>query len=167
MADIIARMTNIGDTIANVGPTEKIEFNFAGLVPDNNSRHTGTNFRMVRDTNIHPNPRRQLDQIQDSLLGYLDVGISGYFVGHSIALGPRNLFNWSVSEAQTPTFPVGRFALELDSFSNGLLNVQPDTQPNTIGYVLYDVFVDDMEEPRDEVYFEAKMYRNGTIAEVP
>ena len=172
MVDTIFRFTSPGDTVGTLGASEKIEFN-TGTVPDSTGRTVRTSFRMTRDTNIHPNPRRVLDQIQDSLLGYIDVAVSGYFVGHSTTLGPRNLFNWMIGLAQispttTPSgdFPVGRFGLTLDSFANGLLNVTPDDTPNTIGYILYDVDVQDLESPRDEVPFTAKLYRNGTIVEV-
>lgn len=173
MADNMFRFTNAGDTFASIANTEKIEFNFTAVAPDSTGRHLVTGFHSSRDVNIHPNPRRVLDQIQDSLLGYIDVAVSGYFVGHSTTLGPRNLFNWMIGLAQispttTPSgdFPVGRFGLTLDSFANGLLNVTPDDTPNTIGYILYDVDVQDLESPRDEVPFTAKLYRNGTIVEV-
>ncbi len=167
MADIIFRFTNNADTVVGLAATEKIEFNFTGLVPDSRSRHTVTGFHSTRDTNIHPNPRRTLDQIQDSLLGYIDVRISGYFTGHAVTLGPRNLWNWLIGDAQIPNFPVGRFGMQIDSFANGLLSLTPDNTPNTFGYILYDVDVQDIEEPRDEVPFTAHFYRNGDIAETP
>jgi hypothetical protein len=166
MADIMFRFTNAGDTLVSIADTEKIEFNFVGTAPDNNSRQTVTGFHSARDTNIHPNPRRVLDQIQDSLLGYIDVLVSGYFVGHATTLGPRNLYNWLIGTAQNADFPVGRFGLQLDSFSNGLLSLTPDDTPNTVGYILYDVDVQDIEDPRDEVPFTARLYRNGDIVEV-
>jgi hypothetical protein len=167
MVDNMFRFTNPGDTFASIGATEKIEFNFSAVSPDDTGRHLVTGFHSRRDTNIHPNPRRVLDQIQDSLLGFIDVKVSGYFVGHATTLGPRNLYNWNIGLAQTANFPVGRFGLTLDSFANGLLNLTPDNTPNTIGYILYDVDVQDIESPRDEVPFTASLYRNGTITEVP
>ena len=170
MADNMFRFTNAGDTFGSIANTEKIEFNFTAVAPDSTGRHLTSGFHAFRDTNIHPNPRRVLDQIQDSLLGFIDVAVSGYFVGHATTLGPRNLLNWMIGAAQSPSggdFPIGRFGLTLDSFSNGLLNLTPDDTPNTIGYILYDVNVEDIESPRDEVPFTAKLYRNGTITEVP
>ena len=97
-------------------------------------------------------------------MGLLEVVLNGYFVQHSVTLGPKNLFNWQVEPATVPvSFPFGRFGLQLNGFANGLLNVTPTT---TTGYILYDVEVDDVEDPRDEVQFTAQLYRNGTISTI-
>ena len=160
---IIFRFTNDGDTLQNIDDTEKIEFNL-GTAPDNTGRLTFPSFKMSRDVNIHPNPRRSLDQIQDSLLGLLDVKLSGYFVDHKNTLGPRNFYNWQVEPATTPDFPFGRFGLQLSSFAKSLLDVTP---LSTTGYILYDVEVDDVEDPRDEAQFTAQLYRNGSISVIP
>ena len=157
------RLTNTGDTVNTVGETEKIQFNL-GTVPDNTGRLTFPSFRMSRDVNIHPNPRRALDQVQDSLLGLLDVRLAGYFVLHSTTKGPMNLFNWQVDPATNTDFPFGRFGLELTNFANSLLNLTPTA---TTGYILYDVEVQDLEDPRDKVTFNAQLYRNGDIDTVP
>ena len=119
---------------------------------------------MSRDVNIHPNPRRSLDQVQDSLLGLLDVRLTGYFINHSTTLGPKNLYNWQVEEATNADFPFGRFGLQLSSLSNGLLDLTPT---NSTGYILYDIEVNDVEEPRDEITFNCQLYRNGEISVVP
>jgi hypothetical protein len=160
---ILFRFTSITDTIATLPITEKIEFNL-GTVPDNTGKLTFPSFRMSRDVNIHPNPRRALDQVQDSLLGLLDVRLSGYFISHSTTLGPRNLFNWQVDPATNDELPFGRFGLVLNSLSNGLLNVQPTS---TTGYILYNAEVNDLEDPRDEVSFNVQLYRNGAITNAP
>lgn len=164
---ILYRFTNLGDTLATLAPTEKIEFNM-GTVPDNTGRLTFPSFKMSRDTNIHPNPRRALDQIQDSLLGLLDVRLSGYFTSHSTTLGPKNLYNWQVGTATNNNYPFGRFGLQLNSFGAtqgvGLLNLEPSL---TTGYILYDIEVQDVEDPRDKVPFNAQLYRNGDISVIP
>ena len=159
---ILFRFTNPGDTLSGLTDSEKIEFNL-GTVPDDTGRLIANKFRMSRDVNIHPNPRRSLDQIQDSLLGLLDVVLNGYFVKHSVTLGPKNLYNWQVDPATNSNFPFGRFGLQLNGSFNGLLNLTPTT---TTGYILYDVEVDDIEDPRDEVQFKAQLYRNGDISTV-
>lgn len=162
---IIYRYTSAADESGGVdalGPTEKIEFNM-GTAPDNTGRLTFPSFRMSRDVNVHPNPRRTLDQIQDSLLGLLDVRLSGYFKDHSNTLGPKNFFNWQVDTATNTDFPFGRFGLQLTMFAGGLLDVAPTV--NT-GYILYDVEVQDVEDPRDKVPFNCQLYRNGTITTV-
>lgn len=159
---ILFRFTSPEDTVETLASSEKIEFNI-GTVPDSTGRLTFPSFHMARDTNIHPNPRRTLDQIQDSLLGIFDVRLTGYFINHSTTLGPKNLFNWSIDAATNSNFPFGRFGLVLDSFAAGLLGLTPTS---TTGYILYDIEVQDVEEPRDKVPFTAKLYRNGDITTV-
>lgn len=159
---ILFRFTSPSDTISNIADTEKIEFN-TGAAPDDTGRLIANKFKMSRDINIHPNPRRALDQVQDSLLGLLDITLNGYFVNHSLTLGPKNLFNWQVDPATNSNFPFGRFGLQLNNFAGGLLGLIPS---ETTGYLLYDVEVDDVEDPRDEVIFKAQLYRNGDISTV-
>ncbi len=156
---ILFRYTNAGDAVGTLADSEKIEFN-VGTVPDSTGRLTFPSFHMARDTNIHPNPRRVLDQIQDSLLGIFDIRLTGYFINHTTTLGPKNLFNWSVDPATNSDFPFGRFGLVLDSFAGGILGLLPSS---TAGYILYDIEVQDVEDPRDKVPFTAKLYRNGTL----
>ena len=115
---------------------------------------------MTRDINFHPNPRRPLDQLQDGLLGILEVTIAGYFVGHDTTLGPGKFFNWGKEAAMNASLKWGRFGIRLDNFGNGVLNLNPIA---TTGYVLHDIEVIDAESPRDQVGFIAKLYRNGTI----
>lgn len=167
MVDTIFRFTNSADTIGSIAATEKIEFN-QGSVPDATGRTVSTKFKMTRDINIHPNPRRKLDQIQDSLLGILDVWITGHFVARDTSKGPINLYNWmaesAVSELPNTDFPFGRFGLVVDNYSNGLLN---ETPTPTIGYILYDIEVEDVDNPRDKLPFLAKFYLNGTPLNKP
>jgi len=160
---ILYRFTDPGDTLSGITDANKIEFNLA-TSPDDTGRLIGQMFRMTRDVNIHPNPRRPLDQVQDSLLGLLDVHLKGYFIKHSTTLGPKNFFNWQVDPAVNSNFPFGRFGLQLNGFANGILNLTPST---TEGYILYEVEVDDVEDPRDEAQFTAQLYRNGDIAVIP
>lgn len=157
MVDTIFRFTSTGDTIGSIADTEKIEFN-QGSVPDATGRTIASKFRATRDINPHPNPRRALDFIQDSLLGIVDVWITGYFITRATTKGPRNLYNWSIEDGTNADFPFGRFGLVVDNFSNGLLN---ETPSSTIGYILYDIEVEDVDNPRDKIPFLAKFYLNG------
>jgi hypothetical protein len=159
MVEAIYRFTGQADTYNNIASSEKIEF-LPGAVPDDTGRTIKTGFRMRRDVNPHANPKRALNKVQDSLLGMMEVIVTGYFVNHSTTLGPKNLYNWSVENATNANYPWGRFGLTLDSFANGLLNEFPT---EALGYILYDIEVEDVEKPRDEVPFVAKFYRNGTI----
>jgi len=136
-----------------------IEFN-GGTVPDTTGRLVATGFRMTRDVAFHPNPRRALTKIQDNLLGVMEIIVTGYFVDHDATGGPAKLFNWSKDAAVNASLPFGRFGLRLDDFAQGTLNLTPSS---TIGYILYDIDVQDVEIPRDEVGFIAKFYRNGSI----
>ncbi len=169
---ILFRFTNSGDALATLASTEVIEFNIATTTdkPDSTGRLTIPSFHMARDVNIHPNPRRRLDQIQDSLLGIFDVTLAGYFVGHQATLGPKNLANWQIEEAITNEFNAGRFGLQLASF-NSILNLTPLgktlNQGDEAGYVLYDIVVSDVDKPRDKVPFTIKLYRNGDINVIP
>ena len=163
MVESIFRFTNTGDAVGTIADTEIIEFNLiSSIKPDGTASLVAPSFRMARDINFHPNPRRKLDPIQDSLLGILDVEVSGYFVDHNNTLGPRNLYNWSVGEGDNDDFPVGRWGMDLSSFG-GLLSLTPSS---TEGYYLYDIDVQDVEDPRTEVPFIARFYRSGEIPEV-
>ncbi len=164
MADTIFRFTNPGDTEANVGATEKIIFN-TGVVPDSTGRMVSTSFRMTSDLNPHPNPDTQLNQIQDSLLGVVEVIVAGYFIDHNDTLGPRNLYNWSVDEDVNDDFRKGRFGITLATMG-GILNLVPSTGLNGTGYMLSDIEVIDFEEPRNEVGFTAKFFLNGVASNV-
>ena len=164
MTDSIFRLTSTGDTESTVGSTEKIVFN-TGSVPDSTGKLVRTSFRMVSDLNPHPNPDTKLNQIQDSLLGVVEVTIAGYFIDHNNTLGPTNLYNWSVDEDVNSDFPKGRFGLNLAAF-NQILSLTPTGTANGIGYMLSEVDVQDVEDPRDEVPFIVRFFLNGTPANV-
>ena len=158
MVDSIFRLTNSGDTEASVGSSEKILFN-SGSVPDSTGKLVQTGFRMVSDLNPHPNPDTKLNQIQDSLLGVVEVTIAGYFKDHNSTLGPTNLYNWSVDEDVNDDFRKGRFGLTLATM-NGILNLVPTVGLGGTGYMLAEVDVQDIESPR-KVGFIVRMLLNG------
>ena len=164
MVDSIFRLTNPGDTEASVGSTEKIIFN-SGSVPDSTGKLVTTSFRMASDLNPHPNPDTALNQIQDSLLGVVEVIVAGYFVNHNATKGPANLYNWSVDEDVNDDFRKGRFGLTLATMA-GILDIIPTTGLNGIGYMLAEVEVIDVEEPRTQVGFIARFLLNGVPANV-
>lgn len=165
LVDTIYRFTNPNDELADLGPTEKIEFN-TGSVPDATGRLVSSSFAAASDLNPHPNPDVQLNPIQDSLLGVLKVVIAGYFVNHNNTLGPRNLLNWSIDPDTNNNFRFGRFGLDVNTM-NEILNVTPTVGLNGTGYMLADVYVEDVEDPRTEVPFIATLFRNGAITTIP
>ena len=164
LVDSIFRLTNSGDSESSVGATEKIVFN-TGTVPDSTGRMVTTSFRMTSDLNPHPNPDTQLNQIQDSLLGVIEVTIAGYFIDHNDTLGPRNLYNWSVDPDVNDDFRKGRFGMSIDSMGE-ILSLVPSTGLNGTGYMLSDIDVIDFEEPRNEIGFTAKFFLNGVANNV-
>lgn len=164
MADTLFRLTNPGDTEASVSDTEKIIFN-SGSVPDSTGRIITTSFRMASDLNPHPNPDTALNQIQDSLLGVVEVIVAGYFVNHNATKGPANLYNWSVDPDTNDDFRKGRFGATLATMA-GILDIIPTTGFNGIGYMLSEIEVIDVEDPRTQVGFIAKFLLNGIPANV-
>ncbi len=156
----IFRIDSVGDTEDTAKTAnEIIEFN-GGTAPDTTGRTTGTSFEMTRSVNVHPNPRRALDQIQDGKLSFLEVIITGYFVDHDDTTGPSQLFDWMNEDASNAALPFGRFGLRLDDSFNEKLALIPTA---TAGYILYHTHVDDAESPRDQASFTIKLYRNGVI----
>jgi len=164
MADTIFRLTSSSDTEASVGSTEKIVFN-TGTVPDSTGKMISTSFRMTSDLNPHTNPTIAGVPIQDSLLGVTEVTVAGYFSSHNSTIGPKNLFNWSVDPDVNSTFRRGRFGLTLASMA-GLLNLVPTSGLAGIGYMLSEIDVIDVEDPRDKVTFIAKFLRSGKVTVV-
>lgn len=164
MVDTIFRFTDDGDTESSVDTTEKIQFN-TGTVPDSTGKLVRTSFRMASDLNPHPNPDIANNPIQDSLLGVTEVIVAGYFVNHNITVGPRNLFNWSVDADVNDDFQFGRFGMTLASM-NGILSLVPTEGLGGTGYMLSEVEVTDMEDPRTEVGFIARFLRNGVVTTI-
>ena len=156
-AGSIYRLTTAGQNEDSLGSTESIEFN-GGAVPDQTGKNHATGFRSTRDLSFHPNPRRALTKIQDNLLGLKMITVTGYFIKHQSTLGPANFDLWQNEVALNSDFPFGRFGLRLPDFANGLLTLLPTS---TKGYILYEVDIQDVESPRDEVQFIATLYRNG------
>ena len=123
LVDTLFRFTNSGDTEPALADTERIQFN-TGTVPDDTGKLISTSFRMVSDLNPHPNPDIALNQIQDSLLGVVEVTVAGYFVDHNNTQGPANLYNWSVDADVNDDFRKGRFGAILATMG-GILGLTP------------------------------------------
>ena len=165
MADTIFRLTLVTDSEASVADSEKIVFN-TGTVPDNTGRLVTTSFRMASDLNPHANPDIAGVSIQDALLGVTEVIVAGYFVNHNNTVGPKNLFNWSVDPDVNSVFRKGRFGLSLATMA-GLLDLVPTSGLSGVGYLLSEVEVIDVEDPRTKVGFIAKFLRSGKVSPIP
>jgi hypothetical protein len=156
----IFRIAAAGDTeITAKTDGEIIEFN-GGDAPDTTGRMVATGFRMIRDVSPHPNPKRALTKWQDNLLGTMEVVVTGYFVAHSTTNGPAQFINWQKDPSTAATLPFGNFGLRLTDHFGGALDLTPS---GSIGYLLVDVDVQDVESPRDEASFVARFIRNGVI----
>lgn len=157
-AGAIFRIDTVGQTESNA--PEKIEFE-GGAVPDSTGKILTTSFRMKRDVNPHPNPRRALTKWQDSLLGVMEVTITGYFTNKTNTTGPKQFFDWQNEGATNASAEVGQFGIRVDDFGAGVIDLVPIA---TDGYILHDIEVVAAESPRGTLGFIARLYRNGTIS---
>lgn len=156
----IFRINAPGDVEADAKTAgEIIEFN-GGDAPDATGKMIATGFRMIRDVSPHPNPKRALTKWQDNLLGTMEVIVTGYFKDHDATAGPAQFFNWQKEPTKNAALPFGQFGLRLDDFAGGTLNLTPSA---SAGYFLVDVDIQDVQTPRDQVTFVARLIRNGAI----
>lgn len=156
----IFRIATAGEAEADAKTAgEIIEFN-GGTAPDATGKMIATGFEMIRDVSPHPNPKRALTKWQDNLLGTMNVIITGYFKDHDSTAGPLTLFNWMKEPTKNASLPFGQFGLRLDDFGQNALDLTPSA---IAGYFLHSVFVNDVESPRDQVTFVARLIRNGAI----
>jgi hypothetical protein len=148
------RVTNPGDNEGNVGVTEKIEFN-EGVVPDDTGKAVTSSWHALKDVSIHPNPNKSFNVVQDGRLGTIEVVIAGYFIEPASTSGPLLLLNFmTAAGTSNPNFRFGRFGVRIDDLS------EIDLTPNaTQGMILYDVFVERVQDSPNEIGFIAKLYR--------
>ncbi len=136
---------------------QTVEFN-GGANPDALSSTDSLEVHYIEDVSIHPNPNRHLSQIQDGKLGTLEIILKGHFKTPNSAGAIAKFNNWMINDKTNASLPFGRFGLRYDNMSQ--LNLTPST---TIGYILYDFVVKDVEEYQDKAEFTARLYRNGAI----
>lgn len=153
---VIFRVTGSGDNELNV--SDKIEFNTGG-VPDANANQVFTSWHMVRDLSPHPNPNTALTEQQDGLLGTFEIVIAGYFKNPTTESSGTRLQSWQAQAGTVDNaFDKGRWGLRIDDMPE--LNLTPSA---TIGYLLYDVYVERPEDSINEKRFILKLVRNGAI----
>lgn len=154
----IFRIDSAGQTEATANAAgQVIEFN-GGLVPDNTGRIVEPGLAWARGVNFHPNPRRPLDKIQDGLLSFKEVILSGHTNLHNATVIPDKLDEWFREPATNASLPFGRFGVRSDGFGTASINLTPNA---TQGYILYEGQATDVETPKDQVSIIAKLYRNG------
>jgi hypothetical protein len=137
---------------------EIVEFNTGATNPDARSHLKTTRLHYVEDISIHPNPNRHLSQIQDGKLGTQVITITGQFVTPASAGGIAKFMNWMKQDKTNSALKFGRFGVRFDNISQ--LDQTPST---TIGYILQEFWVEDVEEYQDKADFYAVLYRDGAV----
>ena len=153
----IFRIDAVNDTEASAKTANQlVEFN-GGDEPDALASCDSMQVHLIEDVSIHPNPNRHLSQIQDGKLGLKEILVKGHFKTPNSAGGILKFNNWMIQDKTNAALPFGRFGLRYDNMS------QFDLTPSaTIGYILYDFIVKDVEEFQNKAEFEARLYLNGT-----
>jgi hypothetical protein len=155
----IFRIDSNGDTESDARTANQIvEFNGTSLNPDDRSFVESLEVHYINDISIHPNPNRHLSQIQDGKLGLIELTIKGSFTTPDSATAIARFNNWMIQDKTNSSLVYGRFGLRYDNMSQ--LDLTPST---TIGYILYDFIVKDVEEFQNKAVWEARLYRNGAI----
>jgi hypothetical protein len=132
-----------------------IEFN-SGAAPDDRGNIISTNVLYLRDVAVHPNPKRSLNVLQDTLAGTKEVTITGYFEDPIGSGTSQSLLDtWMLNKATNSSLKFGRFGLRLDDATTH--NLVPDA---TGGYILHYLYTERPEDSPDEVTFVAKLYLN-------
>ena len=153
----VFRIDAVGNTEATAKTANEIvEFN-GGDNPDALGSTDSLEVSLIEDVSLHPNPNRHLTQIQDGKLGVKEIILKGFFKTPDSAGGIAKFNNWMVNNKTNAALPYGRFGLRYDNMS------QFDLTPSaTVGYILYDFKVRDVEEYQGKAEFVARFYLNGT-----
>jgi len=151
-------VTNTSDTEAIAKTASNIiEFNGTGLSPDDRTNVKTMSIHYIEDLSLHPNPNRHLTQIQAGKLGTVEVIITGTFVNPDLAGAIAELQSWMNGDKTNSAFPFGRFGIRYDKMTQ--IELLPTA---TVGYILYDCYIEDVEEFEAKADFILKFYRNGT-----
>ncbi len=154
----IYRLDSNGQNEGTAPANNKIEFN-SGSTPDDKGRVVTTHALWIRDIAMHPNPKRSLNILQDTLAGTKEVTLAGFFrdpVGASATNSGLDIFDtWMDNKATNTSLKFGRFGLRLDDFP--VHNFNPVTGG---GYILHYLYAERPEDSPDEVGFVAKLYFN-------
>ncbi len=133
-----------------------VEFN-GGATPDSRGYVDSMEVHLIEDISLHPNPNRHLTQIQDGKLGTKEVIIKGFFKTPDSAGGITKLNNFMLADKTNASLPYGRFGIRYDNMS--MFNLTPSA---SVGYILYDFVVKNVEEYQDKAIFTARLYLNGS-----
>lgn len=155
----IFRIDSNGDTESTARTAGNIiEFNGTSLSPDDRSYTTSLKVHYINDVSLHPNPNRHLTQIQDGKLGLIELELQGVFETPDSASGIAKFHTFMTQDKTNSSLPYGRFGLRFDNMSQFDL-----TPSSTIGYILYDFEVMDVDEYQNKASWIARIYRNGAV----
>jgi hypothetical protein len=148
------------DAVGNTEATAKtanqlVEFN-GGDEPDAFGSTNSLKVHLIEDVSLHPNPNKHLTNIQDGKLGTKELILRGFFKTPNSAVGILRFNNWMIQDKTNAALPFGRFGIRYDNMSQ--FNLTPSA---TVGLVLYDFEVEDVEEYQDKAVFIARFYLNG------
>ncbi len=155
----IYRIDTTGETESDATTAnEIIEFGTGATNPDARSILKSVRIQHIEDLSIHPNPNRHLSQIQANKLGTIEYIIRGEFKRPDSAGGVTKLLNWMTNDKTNTSLPFGRFGIRVDNISQ--LDLTPSA---TIGLILFNSWIEDVEDFQSNAEFELHLYRNGSV----
>ena len=155
----IFRITTVGDTEATARTANQIvEFGTGATNPDALSQTLSISIRYLRDVSVHPNPNRELSQLQDGKLGTIEVIITGFVNSPDTAGMFARVDAWMTNAQTNSSLKFGRFGIRWDNMT--VLNLTPS---GTIGYLITEFFMEDIEEYQNKATFTLKLLRNGSV----
>ena len=155
----IYRIDANGDTEATARTANQIvEFGTGATNPDAKSHASFISFQYLRDVSIHPNPNRELSQIQDGKLGTIEVTIRGFIEDPSNAGMFARVDAWMTNAQANASLPFGRIGIRWDNSNTFDL-----TPTSAFGYILFDFKIEDVEEFQNKHAFTLRLYRNGSV----
>ena len=143
-SNVIYRYTNLGDDWANVGFTDKIEFD-TGAVPDTTGHVVSTTGKITRSLQQNPKPRsNNADEIQDNGVSQISMTIAGYIENVPASVIEAQFITWMINDNTSTNFPFGRFGIHF--FDRSAWNTAPVTGVSTgHGFLIEDVEISTVE----------------------
>ena len=155
----IFRIDAVGDTEVTARTANQIvEFGTGAINPDAKSHASFISKHYIRDVSIHPNPNRELSAIQDGKLGTIEVIIRGFVDDPSNAGLHSRIDTWMTNAMTNAALPFGRIGIRWDN--SNTFNLTPSA---TIGYILFDYILEDVEEFQNKHTFTLRLFRNGSV----
>ena len=149
---------NLDTEVTAAAANQIVEFGTGATNPDAKSHASSISIRYLRDVSVHPNPTRELSQLQDGKLGTIEVIITGFVDDPDNAGLFARVNAWMVNAQTNSSLKFGRFGIRWDNMT--VLDLTPS---GTIGYLISEFFMDDIEEYQNKATFTLKLLRNGSV----